>query len=388
MVLRYLPLAIKNSLRNRRRSVLTISSVAASMCLLGVLFALYQALFLATPVAGAALRLVTYHRVSLAQALPASYEAKIRQVPGVHEVTIYQWFGGVYRDARDQRNFFARFSVEPDKLFSVHPQLEISEDQKRAFLHNRTGAIADQDLAAKFGWKPGEKITLAGDIFPVTLELTLVGTVKDPEKAESLFFNHEYLRESLGNSPRKDQVGSFSVRAVDEAAANRIGPEIDKLFENAPEPTKTESEAAFTLQFLSFLGNVKLFLIAICGAVTFTILLVSANTMAMSVRERIGEVGVLKTLGYPNSAILAIILGEAGIISLMGGILGLLAAGGMVFLVRAGAQGFQQVKLMSISPALGGLCLVLAVLIGVASALIPATGASRTSILDALRNTG
>lgn len=387
-MLRYLPLAIKNSLRNKRRSMLTISSVAASMCLLGVLFALYQALFLATPVAGAALRLITYHRVSLAQALPASYEAKIRQVPGVKEVTVYQWFGGTYRDARDQRNFFARFSVEPDKVFAVNPLLDLPAEQKQAFLRNRTAAVAEQDLAAKFGWQPGEKITLVGDIFPVTLELTLVGIFKDPEKSESLFFNHEYLRESMGNSRRQDQVGSFWVRAESEEAANRIGPEIDKLFENAPEPTKTESEAAFTLQFLSFLGNVKLFLIAICGAVTFTILLVSANTMAMSVRERITEVGVLKTLGYPNGAILGIILGEAALISLMGGILGLLAASGLVFLVRAGAQGFQQVKLMSISPALGALCLVLAVLIGVGSALIPATGASRTSIIDALRNTG
>jgi putative ABC transport system permease protein len=387
VILRYLPLAFKNSLRNRRRSLLTISSVAASMCLLGVLFALYQALFMGKPTPGQALRLITYHKVSLGQALPGSYEARIRQVPGVKEISIYQWFGGVYRDAREQRNFFARFAIEPDKLFTLHPEYELSPEAKQAFQHSRTAAIADKSLADKFGWKPGEKITIVGDIFPVTLELTLVGIFKDPEEAEVLYFNHDYLRESL-TGPRRDQVGSFSILADSEEAANRIGPQIDRLFDNAPEPTKTESEAAFSLQFLSFLGNVKLFLIAICGAVTFTILLVSANTMAMSVRERIREVGVLKTLGYPKGAIVGIILGEAAFISLIGGVVGLLLSSALVFVVRAGAAGFQQVKMMSISPSLAVLCLGFAVVIGVASSLVPAVGAARTSILDALRSTG
>lgn len=384
---KYLPLIAKNSLRNRRRSLLTISSVAASMCLLGVLFALYSALFLAAPPQSQALRLITYHKVSLAQPLPAAYEARIRQVPGVREVSIWQWFGGTYKDARDRNNFFARFSVEPERFLRIRSEFEMPEDQRRAFLSSRTGAVASRELAAKLGWKLGERINLTGDTYPVQLALTLVGIYDDPEKAEALYFNHEYLRESLPLA-RRDQVGSFSVLAADAEAAKRIGPEIDQLFDNSPEPAKTESEASFTLQFLDFLGNVKMFLVVICAAVTFTILLVSANTMAMSVRERMREVAVLKTLGYTNGTVLALILGEAGMISAIGGAVGIGLAGLLVFVVRKGGGGFAAIKALAISPLLGGACLLLAVAIGVVSSLVPATGAARSSILDSLRDAG
>src|SRR5579862_7109109 len=144
---RYLPLMLKNSLRNRRRSVLTIFSIAASLCLLGVLFALYRGLFLSPPTPGQELRLVTHHKVSLTQALHASYGDRIRQVPGIREAMVWQWFGGTYKDARDQKNFFARFAVEPDKFFRVRPEIAMPEDQQQAFQHLRTGAIASSDLA-------------------------------------------------------------------------------------------------------------------------------------------------------------------------------------------------------------------------------------------------
>ena len=379
---------VKNSLRNRRRSLLTISSIAASMCLLGVLFALYQALFLAEPSKDAALRLITYHRVSLAQPLPLSYEAKIQQTPGVKAMTIYQWFGGTYKDARDQKNFFARFSVEPAKLFEVRTDYKLPEDQKQSFLHERTAAIVSRKLASKFGWQPGEKITLVGDIYPVTMELKLAGLIdgNDPDE-EVMYFNHDYLREAM-TGPRKDQVGSYWLLAESEAAAKRIGAAVDAQFENSTAQTKTESESAFTLQFLSFLGNLKLFLVAICAAVTFTILLVSGNTMAMSVRERIREVGVLKTLGYTNGSILGIVLGEAAFISLLGGAVGLVLAAGLVSVVKAGAGGMANVRSMAISPTLALFCLSFAVAVGLISSFVPAVGASRTNILDALRNSG
>ena len=197
-MLKYLPLMVKNSLRNRRRSALTVSSIAASMCLLGVLFALYHALFLAEPSKDSALRLITYHRVSLAQSLPLSYEDKIRQVPGVKALTIYQWFGGTYKDARDQRNFFARFSVEPDNLLRVRPDYTMPENERQAFLHGRTTALATRSLAKKFNWQPGEKIALTGDIYPVNVELTLAAICdgNDPSE-EVLFFHHDYLREAM-----------------------------------------------------------------------------------------------------------------------------------------------------------------------------------------------
>jgi putative ABC transport system permease protein len=386
-MLRFLPLVFKNTLRNRRRSILTISSIAASMCLLGVLFALYRALFLSDPTPEQALRLFTYHRVSLTQALPASYADRIRSVPGVREAAIMQWFGGVYRDARDTRNFFARFSVDSKRLLRIRPDYRLPEDQKQAFFANRTAAIASRELADKFKWPIGERITLVGDIFPVTLELTLAGIYDDPDREEMLLFHHEYLRESMSGS-RQDMVGSFLVQAESADVVPRVVTAIDKMFENAPAPTKTETEQAFALSFVSFLGNVKMFLLSICAAVTFTILLVSANTMAMTVRERIREVGILKTLGFTNRTILWLILGEAGLIAVIGGAFGLLLANGIAYLLRQGPPFLQQIKTLNISPEVTVFCLIFSVFVGVASSLIPAANAARTNILDSLRSTG
>jgi putative ABC transport system permease protein len=386
---RYLSLMFKNSLRNRRRSALTMISIGMSLCLLGVLGALYRGLFLAPPTPGQELRLVVHHKVSITQPLPMSYEAKIRQVPGVREAMVWQWFGGTYKDARDQKNFFARFAVEPDKFFRVRPEISLPEDQQKAFEHLRTAAIASSDLAERMNWKIGEKIFLTGDIFPVNPELTLVGIFVDSNTSETLFFSQIYLREMLGvSNTRQDMVGSFQVQVERADMVGSVAKTVDDLFANSTAPTKSESEQAFTLQFVSFLGNVKMFLMIICAAVTFTVLLVSANTMAMSVRERIREVGILKTLGYTPGTILFLILGEAGVLSLLGGVVGLLLAVGLTDLVRHGPSFIQAMKTLTITPDVGGALLVVAVLIGVVSSFIPAFNASRTPILESLRNSG
>src|SRR5262245_30556431 len=323
-MLRHFPLIARNSLRNRRRSALTISSIAVSLCLLGLLMAMYRALFFGGEITPAqALRLMTRHKVSLAQRMPFSYGAKIEQIPGVRGVSVWQWFGGTYRDARDPRNFFARFGVDPAKLFDIHTEFQLGEDVKRTFQHERTACVASRALADKFGWKPGERITLIGDFFPVTLELTLAGIYSDPDRNDLLFFNREYLRESLpSNNALRDTSNAFKVQANSPEETLKVAKAIDALFENSPYQTVTESERAFQLSFVSFLGNLKLFLLAICAAVTFTILLVSANTISMSVRERVGEMGIMKTLGFTPSAILGIVLGEAIVMALVGGALG------------------------------------------------------------------
>jgi len=388
-MLRYLSLIFKNSLRNRRRSILTMLSIGMSLCLLGVLGALYRGLFLAEPAPGQELRLVVHHKVSIIQSMPASYGAKIRQVPGVKEEMIWQWFGGSYKDARDQKNFFARFTVEPDKFFNVRPEISLPADQQEQFKHLRTAAIASDDLAARMNWKIGEKIFFTGDIFPVNPELTLVGIFKDPNTSETLFFNNTYLREMLGaNSPRQDEVGTFQVQVERADLVPSVARTVDEMFANSPAPTKSESEQAFALQFASFLGNIKLYLLCICGAVTFTVLLVSANTMAMSVRERIREVGVLKTLGFTQGVILFLILGEAAALSLLGGMVGLGLSVLLTSAVRSGPSFLQALKTLSITPDIAGLLLLVAVFIGVTSSFIPAFNASRTPILVSLRNSG
>jgi putative ABC transport system permease protein len=381
---RYLSLIWKNSVRNRRRSVLTICSLGASLCLLGLLFAIYRALFLADAPPSQALRLVTHHRVSITQALPMSYLARIRQVPGVRSAMVWQWFGGTYKDARDQRNFFARFAVDPNYFWQIRPEFDAPDEIKKGFVRLRTGAVAEEGLATKFGWKPGEKIMIQGDIFPVNLDLTLVGTFKDPEKAEALYFSQDYLRELVG-AGRGDTAGAFAVLAASPDDVPRVAKAIDDMFDISSAQTKTESEQAFALSFVSFLGNVKLVLMVVCAAVTFTILLVSANTMAMSVRERIREVGILKTLGFTNGAVLGIVLGEAAMIALIGGAVGVLLGEGLTFGIRHGPGYIQALRTLSITPGVAAVCLLFAMLIGVISAFIPAAGAARTSILDALR---
>lgn len=385
---RHFALIVRNSLRNRRRTLLTVSSIAVSLCLLGVLMAMYRALFSTADTTPAqALRLMTHHKVSLAQPLPTSYGQKIQQVPGVRAAMYWQWFGGTYKDAQDPRNFFARFGVEPSKVFEVHPEAVMPEEQKAAFVNQMTACVASRALADKFGWKLGERITLIGDIFPVDLELILAGIFDLPEPNELLFFNREYMRESLPDgSGQRDTVGTFKVQAASPDDVPRVARAIDSLFENSPYPTTTESERAFQLSFVSFLGNLKLFLLAICAAVTFTILLVSANTISMSVRERIPEVGLLKALGFTPATILGLVLGEAAFIALIGGVVGCALAEGLCAVIRQGPPFIP--RTLSVTPMIAGLNLLAALLIGLASALLSAVSAARTSIVDSLRHTG
>ena len=386
---RYFPLAFKNSLRNRRRSVLTISSVAVSLCLLGVLIAIYHALFYGEATPGQALRVVVRHRVSLAQPIPVAYEAKIRTLPHVKEVSVWNWYGGTYKDARDPKNFFARFGVEPAAFMKIRTQMDMPEDQRRAFITDRTGCVVSRDLAQKLGFKLGDRITLVGDIYPGTLELKVVGIFEDPDAQQSLYFNYDYLRDTLPMG-RRNYISVVAVLADSPDNVPRIAKTVDDMFANASPPTKTESEQQFALSFVSFLGNVKLFLLSICAAVTFTILLVSGNTMAMSVRERIREVGVLKTLGYTNNTILGIIIGEAITIALIGGVVGLIIASMLTVFVRnvSVSIGIGQLHNLSMTLLPVALALLIAILIGFVSSFVPAWNAARTNILDSLRYSG
>jgi putative ABC transport system permease protein len=385
---RYLSLAFKNSIRNRRRSILTISSIAVSLCLLGCLMAIYYALFYKEATPGQALRVVVRHRVSLAQPLPAAYENQIRGVPGVREISIWNWFGGTYKDSRDPNNFFARFGVEPKPFLTLRTQMEMPDDQRRAFINDRTACVISQDLAKKLNLKIGDRVTLKGDIYPVNLDLYVRGIFDDPDAINSLYFNQEYLRQLLPPG-RRDMESVFAALADNTEDVPRIAKAVDAMFANSPYPTKTESEQQFALSFVSFLGNVKLFLLSVCGAVTFTILLVSGNTMAMSVRERIKEVGVLKTLGFTNASILGIIIGEAATIALIGGIAGVLLASVVTVFVGRVAELFNaQLHGLSVTAPVALVCIAVALLIGVISSFIPAFNASRTNILDSLRYAG
>jgi len=385
---RYFSLAYKNSVRNKRRSILTISSMAVSLCLLGVLIAIYHALFYGEATPGQALRVVVRHKVSLGNPLPVAYEEKVRQLPGVKEVSAWNWFGGSYRDARNKNNFFARFGVAPAPFLRLRTQMELPDDERKAFIKERDACLVARDLAESLNLKLGQRITLIGDIYPVNLELVIRGIFDDPDAENSLFFNMEYLRQMLPLA-RRSWDSTIAILANTPDDVPRIAKTVDAMYAESPYPTKTESEQQFALSFVAFLGNVKLFLMAICAAVTFTILLVSGNTMAMSVRERIKEVGILKTVGFTNGSILGLVIGEALTMAVIGGALGLVLAS----LLAAGIGHIHQsmvgqIHRMTLTPSTALICLSVAVLIGVVSSFVPAMNASRTSILDSLRYEG
>ncbi|WP_031496891.1 ABC transporter permease [Bryobacter aggregatus] len=388
-MLRYLPLILKNTLRSKRRSILTILSVTMSFTLLGVLFAMYHALYFSDPTPGQALRLITRNRISLAVVMPASYKQKIQTVPGVQAVTISQWYGGQYKDQNaDRRNNFARFAIEPEDFFKVHTDLTIPEEQKQAFIRERTACIVGRVLAERLGLHLGDRITLKGDIFPGTMDFILRGIYTDANDNESMYFNLEYLFQSLP-AGRRDFAGMFGILARSKEDVSKVQRDVDALFTNSPAQTRTETEAAFALSFVSFLGNVKVFLLAICAAVTFTILLVSANTMAMSVRERVREVGVMKTLGFTNGGILTIILGEAVVLSVVGAALGCILATILAVGVGASAGAFiGQFRNLTLTPSTVAVILAFSVVVALLSSFVPALTAARTNILDTLKYSG
>ncbi len=386
MKLRYLPLILKNCWRNRRRTILTILSIGVSMCLLGVMIAMYHAFFLSDPLPDEALRVWTRNRVSFTVAIPQSYQAQIRKVPGVREVMVVDWFGGTYKDSRDPKNMFARFATEPQKLFTVFGEFRMPEDQKKAFLEDRTGCVIGRDLANKFNFHVGDRLHLMGDIYQGDYDFTIRGIFDSPRASDLMYFNKEYIEQGMSER-RRGNVGMYVTLIDDPNHAGRIAEEVDNEFRNATAQTRTETEQAFSVGFLALLGNVKMFLIGISAAVMFTILLVSANTMAMSVRERVREVGVLKTLGFTPGTILGLILGEAALISVAGGTLGYLIS---TVLLRGVAKspfgGFlPPMKIFDTPVAL--VCVATAAVIGMISSLVPAMNASRTSIVQALRTT-
>jgi putative ABC transport system permease protein len=383
---RYLPLILKNVWRNRRRTILTVGSIGISMCLLGLMVSLYHGFYLADPSPEQARRLVVRNKVSLGQPVPQSYQARIQSIPGVREVMIANWFGGTYKDNRDPKNQFARFGVEPEKLFKVYGEWRINEDEKKAFEQDRTGCVIGRDVANAHNLKPGDRLTLVGDFYPGNFDFTVRGIVDAKGSTQLMYFNKIYLDESLPPA-RRGIVGMYYVLADRPEDVTRISQAVDEGFRNSPNQTKTETEQAFTVGFLAFMGNVKMVLFGIAGAVMFTVLLVSANTMAMSVRERVREVGILKTLGFSPGAILGLILGEACMISLIGGLIGYSLSTLLLYQVAQGPFGGFLQSYRPFEPTVALVCVVAAGTIGLISSLVPAVGASRIPIVSALRST-
>ncbi|MGH9513927.1 MAG: ABC transporter permease [Terriglobales bacterium] len=372
----------KNSFRNKRRSILTVLSIGGSLLLLTFLITIWRSFYDSKPTEESAQRLIVRHKVSLVFNLPSYYRQKIAAIPHVKEVVNEQWFGGQYIDDKPE-HYFAQFGTDPTELFKVYSEFKMPADQLAAWQHDRAGAIVDVGLAKKFGWKIGDRLNITGKIFPVNLELTIRGIFTPPDPTQSIYFNKDYIDEGF---PRlKGSEGFFAVLADSPQAVPGVAQAIDAEFRNADRPTKTESEHAFQLGFIGMLGNIKAFIMSICLAVVFTILLVSANTMAMSIRERTREVAVLKTLGFTRKRILGLFIGEAVSLSLIGGFIGsmlcYLAVTGMA------AQGGYFTG-MKVTPLTIGAALLIAAVVGFCSSIVPSYHAAKVNIVEGLRHIG
>ena len=370
--------------RSKTRTLLTLLSVVAAFLLFGMLDSVRVAFNAGGQVTGAN-RMVTMSRLSITQMLPYSLDAQIRAVPNVKQAAFAAWFGGIYRDPK---NFFANFSVSPNYL-DLYPEFKLPDAQKKAWLADQRGAIVGESLAKRHGWKIGDTIPLQATIFPTkgsnNWQFTLRGiyVVEDPKQKGQenvLFFHWKYFDEA--NDYVKGRVGWFIVQSANADGADRMAQAIDALSANSDHETKTQTEQAFNQSFAKQFADIGLIVTAIMGAVFFTLLLLTGNTMAQAVRERIPELAVLKTLGFTNGTVLVLVLVESVLLIVLGGVLGMGLASVMIPVVSGASNGM--IALPTIPAQTWALGLSLMVAIGLIVGALPATRAMRLKIVDAL----
>ena len=376
-------LIFANLFRKKIRLLLTIGSFAVALFLFAFLAVVKDAFSRGADVAGAD-RLVIINRVSIIQPLPLSYRDKIMRIPGVKAMTHNNWFGGVYQD---ERNFFPQFAIDVENQRQVIPELLVPDDQWGNFVKDRQGAIAGASLAKRFGWKIGDRIPIKSSLFggPGIWDFNIDGIYhgKRPQDDETQFwFQWDYFEERVPQS-FKGNVGWYVLKLDDPDDAPRVAKAIDDMFANSPYETKTETESAFAAGWVKQFGNIEFLVLTIGAVVFFTLLLVTGNTMAISVRERTGELAVLKAIGFTDRSVLLLILAEALVIALVGGVIGLMFAIFAVPLIGTALNGLLPALLLSYSMLAVGLAFALAV--GAASGVLPGIGAMRLRVVDALR---
>lgn len=370
---------VRNALRNKRRFALTISSVAVSLFLLTMLQVVLRGLTDPTPTDASALRIVVRHKVSLANMLFSKYKARLERMPGVRHVTKLLWFGGIYRD---ENNFFPQFACDAADLFKVMAEATIDPQQLQQFIQERSACVAGIKTAQRFGWKLGDKIPLMGAMWPCNLELTLRGIYTGGLDESMLFFHHEYFDELLGD---QGFTGLFWVQAESAAAASALLERIDAEFANSDAETKTETEKSFQLGFVSMLFNVKRLILSICAVIVFTLLLVTAGTMSMAIRERVREVAILKAVGFGRAQVFGLLLAESFGLAMAGGVLGCAAAWAGLRLVDLYQVSRGLFVSFDLAPHQLALSLLVAAGLGMISCLLPAIASARTTVVDALR---
>ena len=378
--MKYAKLIFKNILRNKRRTLLTISSLVVSLFLIITLATILTEFDRGSQEASP-LRLVSRHAVSLGFVIPMAHLQKIKQVPGVKEAMPFSWFGGIYKD---EKNFFANFAVDAHKLRDVVTEVKMSDADWQSFINDRQGAIVGAKLVKLYGFTPGQRITLKSPIYNASVEFIIRGVYTGSDE-KTMYFHHDYLNELVPDWA-KDKVSTFSILANTPEDVPRVAQAIDTMFANTDAPTKTESEREFALSFQTMMGGVKQFLYAIMAAITFSLLLVMGNTMAMTVRERTKEVGTLKAIGFQRGTITALFLGEALTVACIGAAIGIGAA---ALLFRSIDLGLYVPMFISFVPTKETLAaaFVLSILVGLVSVIYSAYRVSGLTIAEALRST-
>ncbi|MBD9378899.1 ABC transporter permease [Pseudoxanthomonas sp. PXM04] len=382
--MKYLSLVWAQLFRSKTRTLLTLLSVVAAFLLFGLLDSVRVAFNSGGSVDGAN-RLVVASRLSITQSLPINLLPQIESVPGVRKATYAMWFGGIYRDPKD---FFPNFSVAPN-FFDVYTEYTVPPDQLKAFQDTRNAAIVGESLAKKHGWKIGDTIPLKATIFPRggsndwPLELKAIFRVKDRKNVgaeNQLMMNWKYFDES--NDYIKSQVSWYTVQLANTNQANQVARAIDALSANSDHETKSQTESAFQQAFAKQFADIGLIVTSIMGAVFFTLLLLTGNTMAQAVRERVPELAVLKTLGFKDGTVLTLVMIESVLMIVLGGLIGMGLAAVIMPGLTAASQGAISLPNVPTQTWLVGLGLM--VVIGIVVGLLPALRAKRLKIVDAL----
>ncbi len=378
--MKFFGLVRANLFRKKIRFVLTIGSFAVALFLFGVLAVVRGAFSGGVDIAGAD-RLVVINRTSIIQPLPLAYADKIKRIPGVKEITYANWFGGVYQD---ERNFFPQFAIDVENQRRVYPEFDIPEEQWQNFVKDRQGAIAGAATAKRFGWKVGDRIPIKGTFLGGVWEFNLDGIYHGTRQADDetqFWFQWKRLDEQVP-AQYKSHVGWYTIKVEHPDDSLRISKAIDTEFSNSPFETHTDTEKAFAAGWVKQFGNIQRLIMWIGGVVFFTLLLVTGNTMAIAVRERTGELAVLKAVGYSDRFVLLFVLFESLLIAMIGGTVGL----GLAKLFTMGGDpthGLLPFFFLPKEAILAGVAVTLAV--GAASGIIPAIGAMRLRVVDALR---
>jgi putative ABC transport system permease protein len=386
--MKFMHIVWKNLMRRKIRTIFTLLSIFVAFVLFGFLMSVRSAFSMGIDLAGAD-RLMVLNKISIIMPLPVSYRDRIKQIEGVKEVTYANWFGGYFQETKNQ---FPNMAVDSENWFKMYSEFSVPDDQMKAWLADRQGAIIGADLAKRFGWKVGDRVPLQATIFSRpdrrAWEFNISGIYSSPVKGTDktqLFFHWELLNEVLRETRFGNQVGWYVIKVQDPEQATRIARTIDTMFANSPTETKTDSEKNFVAGWAKQIGNIGLMTQLIAAAAIFMMLLVTANTMAQSIRERTSELAVLKTLGFGDGRVLSLVLMESCVLALVGGIAGIGASWLFVTVVGDPTGSFLPQFFFPGKDVVLGVLMVVA--LGFAAGAVPALQAQRLRIVDALRRT-